>query len=459
MAEAMLTTAELARWLDGRLVGNDVAFNSVSQDTRSLPAGALYVAIVGERLDGHDYLAAAAQAGAVAALVSREVADSPIPQVIVDDSKLALGRFGSLWRQRFAIPVAAVTGSSGKTTVKDLLTCICAAAAGGADKVLATQGNLNNDLGVPLTLLRLRATHRYAVIEMGMNHHGEIRYLTGLAKPDVALINNAMPVHLEGVGSLRGVAEAKGEIYEGLAASGTAILNAEDEFADYWRSLNPGRRQIAFGLNKGDVTATATLGALSSDIVLNTPEGKLATRLAIPGVHNVKNAAAATAAALALGIALDAIAQGLAAYAGTKGRLQVKPARFGGLLVDDTYNANPGSMKAALDVLAQLPGRRIFVMGGMGELGPDSAQLHAEVGAYAVGRADALYAYGLDTPQAVAAFGAEGRQFDDVAALTAALAPTLDAQSAVLVKGSRSMRMERVVDALKLETDDQKGAH
>ncbi|WP_374335037.1 bifunctional UDP-N-acetylmuramoyl-L-alanyl-D-glutamate--2,6-diaminopimelate ligase MurE/UDP-N-acetylmuramoyl-tripeptide--D-alanyl-D-alanine ligase MurF [Leeia sp.] len=444
---AMTTLSMAAEAIGAQLIGNDVAFRHVTHDTRTVQQGSLYVARKGASLDGHALIPDALAAGAVAALVSEVPAAAyACPVLQVADVDLALGKLAAWWRGRFRIPVAGVTGSVGKTTVKEMLAAICAAEV-GAEQVLATEGSFNNHTGLPLTLLRLRPQHRFAVIEMGMNHTGEIAYLTGLTRPDVALINNAAPIHLPGVGgTLDGVAAAKGEIFRGLAASGIAVINAADPYADYWSGLNPGRRKVTFGTAQADVHAEASSSARGTELLLHTLSGEIQTCLQVPGQHNVRNAQAATAAALALGISPKAVAAGLAQYQGSKGRLQQKPARFGGRLIDDTYNAQPASMRAALDVLQAMPGKRVFVMGGMGELGEQSCDLHAEVGAYAQGRTDCMLAWGGDTAQACAAFGPTAQHFTEFDALLQALETLLDADCSVLVKGSRAMRMERVVE-------------
>lgn len=453
------STHNLAGWLSGRALGADVQFTSTSQDTRQLQPGALYIALQGEQFDGHQFMAQAAAAGAVAALVNQAWADQQtqfaLPIIAVENTHAALGQFAARWAHEWRVrsggKTIAITGSSGKTTVKELIASVLRAWVGEA-QVLATLGNLNNDIGVPLTLLRLRDTHQFAVIEMGMNHLGEIAYLTELTQPDVALINNAQPVHLAGVGGdIAGVAQAKGEIYAGLGANGIAIINADDAYANYWASLNTDRRLLRFGEAQAEIRITQhTLKPLGSTLTFATPAGDLSVTLPLPGAHNVHNAAAATAAAIALGAPLAAITAGLLACEGAKGRLQQQPANFGGMLIDDTYNANPASMQAALDVLAALPGQRFFVMGDMGELGDDTLALHAKIGDYASRLPLAgLYCLGDFVAETVRAYGAHAVHAPSVDALIAALQPQLGTDSVVLVKGSRFMRMERVVAQLK----------
>jgi len=442
----MMDLAEAARAVGGAAHG-EARFTGVTTDSRAVDAGDLFVALAGERFDGHEYVAEAARRGAVAAMVSRRVAAEPsVAQVVVDDTRLALGRLAGHWRGRFAMPLAALTGSNGKTTVKEMLAAILAAHCGTREAVLATRGNLNNDIGMPLTLLRLRESHRYAVIEMGMNHAGEIDYLTRIARPAVALVNNAQRAHVGLLGSVEAVARAKGEIYAGLSSAGIAVVNADDPHAAYWRSLNAGRRIVSFGLSGGaDVAAARGDGAWR----FTTPAGAFTVALQVRGEHNVRNALAACAAAHALGVAPEAMRAGLASFAGVPGRLQRRVGASGAVVIDDTYNANPESMKAALGVLAEEPGRKVFVMGDMGELGGESAALHAEVGEYArKAGIDALIATGEASRQAVQAFGKGATHFDDVESLALAAARESQRGATLLVKGSRFMRMERVSDAL-----------
>ena len=367
----------------------------------------------------------------------------------VDDTRLALGRLAAFWRARFVSPLIAITGSNGKTTVKEMLALILRQVAGESG-VLATVGNLNNDIGMPLTLLRLNAAHRYAVIEMGMNHPGEISYLSSLARPTVALINNAGTAHIGELGSVDAIARAKAEIFEGLDNAGIAILNSDDTFADYWRGLVLRRRMVDFGLVKqAAVSARYELAVFASLVTFRTPEEEFVATLAIPGLHNIKNALAVVACAYALDIPSAAIAAGLAAYAGVKGRLQRKRHVSGALVIDDTYNANPESMKAAIAVLAAYSGRKFFVMGDMGELGTNAEAMHASIGEFAKrAGVHAMFALGDMSAAAARSFGAGARHFSSVDELVGALSRGLEQESTVLVKGSRFMRMERVVEAL-----------
>jgi UDP-N-acetylmuramoyl-tripeptide--D-alanyl-D-alanine ligase len=446
--------AEAARAVGGALRGEDVRFDAVSTDSRALRRGSLFVALRGERFDGHDFVAAAAGAGAAAALVDAAWAgahaDAPLPLVVADDARAALGRLAAAWRSRFPIPLVALTGSNGKTTVKEMLASILREASGNPDAVLATQGNLNNDIGVPLMLLRLRGHHRFAVIEMGMNHAGEIAYLTRLARPTVALVTNAGQAHVEHLGSVEAVARAKGEIFESLRPEGTAVLNADDAHASLWRERVADHRVVDFGLDRpAAVSAAVTLLADGAELDLRLPGGGCRARLSVPGRHNVRNALAAAAAAVALGVAPEAIGRGLTKFHGVAGRLATVTGRNGARLIDDTYNANPQSMRAALEVLAQRPGRRLFVMGDMGELGPDAPALHRGIGAAAreLG-VERLYALGEHSREAVAAFGDGGRWYERIEELLADIENELAPGVTVLVKGSRFMRMERAVRLL-----------
>ncbi|ENO85739.1 UDP-N-acetylmuramoyl-tripeptide--D-alanyl-D-alanine ligase [Thauera linaloolentis] len=435
-----------------------VRFGSVGTDSRALAPGQLFVALRGERFDGHHFVAAAAEAGAAAALVdARWFADNPapaLPVVVVDDTRLALGTLAAAWRARFALPLIGVTGSNGKTTVKEMCAAILRAQARrdgfGDESVLATRGNLNNDIGMPLTLLELRDFHRAAVVEMGMNRPGEIAYLAALAQPTVAVVNNAQRAHLQGMGTLDEVAQEKGAIYTGLGSAGVAVVNADDLHAGDWRGLNAGRRIVTFGIDQAaDVRGRGTLRGLGSRVELETPQGRIEFTLQVPGAHNVRNALAAAAACLAAGAAPDAVAEGLAQFAGTRGRLQRRDGLKGALILDDSYNANPDSVRAAIDVLAAMPGHTWLVLGDMGEVGETSAQVHDEIGGYAKSKGiDGLFALGEMTAVAARNFGEGGHHFGSPEALVRALSARLDTDSVVLVKGSRFMRMERVADAL-----------
>ena len=455
----MMRLSEAALATRGQLVGADVEFCCVGTDSRAIKKGQLFVALKGENFDGHEYAAQSLEKGAAAVLVSK--ASNASTAVVVKDTRLALGELAAHWRAKFDMPVVAITGSNGKTTVKEMLAAILKVVADDAS-VLATQGNLNNDIGLPMTMLNLGKQHRYAVLEMGMNHTGELSYLTNLAKPSVALVNNAGTAHIGELGSVEAIANAKGEIFEGLADGGTAIINADDVFANLWKNLASKHQQVTFGLKaKADVTAKYELHASSSDVDLLAPNGTVKFTLPAPGLHNVSNALAAASAALALNVSLENIAAGLSNFAGVKGRLQAKQGFAGAKLIDDTYNANPMSMKAAIDVLKASVGRRIFVMGDMAELGADEAIMHAEIGAYAkAADIEKFYALGELTKNAVTAFGLNAMHFETVEALAESLKSMMNAETTLLVKGSRSMRMERVVDAIQLaQTNNNGGNH
>ncbi len=433
--------------------GHTAQVGGVCTDSRQLRHGELFIALHGPNFDGHRFATAAAHAGAAAILAQSALADSPgVPVIQVADTRIALGRLAAWWRDRFDGPLIALTGSNGKTTVKEMIAAILRAACDDAAEVLATEGNLNNDIGMPLTLLKLTPRHRYAVIEMGMNHVGEIDYLARIARPDVALVNNAQRAHVGELGDLATIAKSKGEIFAGLRAGGVAIINADDPHADYWRALTRAHRQITFGLRGGDVRGEFSDAAGRSQLQAGTPSGPLTIDLNVPGEHNARNALAATAAAVAVGVPLAAVARGLVGYTGTKGRLQHKRGLRGALLIDDTYNANPDSMRAALEVLARAAGARLFVMGDMGELGTEAPALHAEIGARARALGvQTLLAFGQLSLNAVEAFGAGANHFADLDTLIATARELCSPGMTVLVKGSRFMRMERVVDALLAE--------
>jgi UDP-N-acetylmuramoyl-tripeptide--D-alanyl-D-alanine ligase len=447
---AMESLGAAARRIGAKLHGEDRGFSRVITDTRRLEPGDLFVALSGERFDGHDFLRRAASLGAAGAIVSR-VIDCALPQIEVADALAALQAYGAAWRAQFDYPVIGVTGSNGKTTTKQLLAAVLAAKG----PVLATDGNYNNHIGVPLTLCRLRAEHALAIIEMGANHAGEIAQLAQLARPTIGIVTQAGDAHLEGFGSREGVARAKGELFECLSADGTAIINADDAHAPLWRSLSAHARICSFGLGEADVSATdVQVGADGSSLVLVTPSGSAPVALPLAGAHNVVNALAAAAAGHVLGMSPMEIAAGLARAQGAAGRVSWKHAAHGARLIDDSYNANPTSMRAGLDLLAAQPGRRLAVLGGMGELGPQADALHEAVGRHArAAGIEQLYALGPMAPAYARGFGTGAKTFDAAEALIAALQAELDSDAVLLVKGSRSARMERVVAALSGETD------
>jgi UDP-N-acetylmuramoyl-tripeptide--D-alanyl-D-alanine ligase len=455
----MMRLSEAAFATRGQLIGSDIEFCCAGTDSRAVKKGQLFVAIKGEHFDGHEYAAQSLAQGASAVLISRSL--DVVPALQVEDTRLALGTLAAYWRTKFTIPVVAITGSNGKTTVKEMLAAILKAATGDDASVLATQGNLNNDIGLPMTMLNLTNQHRYAVLEMGMNHTGELAYLTNLAKPNIALVNNAGAAHIGELGSIEAIAKAKGEIFEGLSSSGIAIINADDVFADLWKNLASNHQKMTFGLKtKADVSATYELHTTSSDVKLMTPSGTVKFTMLAPGLHNVSNALAAASAALAMNISLEMIGIGLSNFKGVKGRLQFKQGFAGAKIIDDTYNANPVSMKAAVDVLKANNGQRIFVMGDMAELGPDAELMHEEIGSYAKESGIEFFlALGTLTKNAVAVFGANARHFDTAEELVEAIKQLMSAETAVLVKGSRSMRMERVVEAIQLAQTNINGGN
>ena len=446
----------VAKAVGGTLHGNDVDFAGVTQDTRTLAKGDLYVALSGERFDGHDFVRRAATLGAAAALVERAI-DCALPQVQVADSLVGLQAMAAAHRVAMATPVIAVTGSNGKTTVKQMLASIFEQAG----PVLATQGNLNNHIGVPLTLMRLRDDHRFAVIEMGANHGGEIAQLCTIAKPDIGIVTQASGAHLEGFGSLQGIVEAKGELFEGLSESGIAIINADDPAVSQWMDRAAPRSALRFGLQAadGDVALDElTAHASHSEVQARTPLGLLRFELRMPGRHNVSNALAAAAAGIAAGLQLEAIAAGLQAVKPPAGRLSFRTAENGVRLLDDTYNANPTSLRAALAVLAQQPGEHWLALGDMLELGADSDAEHAQAGREtAASGVTRLFTLGQAAANAADAFGDGAAKFDDHAALIDALRSALSqrnpADIVIAFKGSRGARMERCVEAL-MRSDD-----
>ena len=454
----MLDLDRAARDIGAGRRGPNVSFGGVTTDSRQVAHGDLFVALRGERHDGHAFVRQALDSGAVAAMVddARAVADHAVPLILVDDTLQARGRLAAAWRNRFTLPLVAVTGSNGKTTVKEMLAAILRAHV-GEDAVLESSGNLNNAIGMPLMLLRLRSHHRHAVLEMGMNHLGEIRYLTTLASPTAALVNNAGTAHIGELGSRESIAQAKGEIYEGLSAGGVALINADDDFAEYWRGLNRGRRVVDFG-----IAATAQVrGSVAGDeLSVSTPRDQYRVRVPVPGLHNLRNALAACAAAYALEVPTAAVIWGFATFEGAKGRLQSKPGKAGARVIDDTYNANPDSMRAAIAVLAQAAPPRVLVMGDMGELGGDAGRMHEELGVAArEAGIERLFTLGELAARAAQAFGRGADAFQDLDALCAQLIPLLSPASTVLVKGSRFMRMERVVNRLVDGAGADEGGH
>jgi UDP-N-acetylmuramoyl-tripeptide--D-alanyl-D-alanine ligase len=444
----MRTLAHFAEACGGRLQGEDRVYSGVCTDTRTLAAGELFVALRGPRFNGNEFIAAAHAAGAAGAVVDTPQS-IPLSQVIVAESLAALARAAQHWRRRFNIPLIAVAGSNGKTSTKEMTAAILARAG----SCLATRGNLNNHIGVPLTLLRLAPEHRFAVIEMGANQIGDVAALVELAAPSIGLITNAGAEHLEGFGSLEAVARAEGEVIEALPATATAIINADDPYAPLWRRMTRAE-VVGFGMGEAaawralDVHCDVDAQGFNTRFTLVSPQGRASVVLALAGRHNVMNALAAAAAAAA-GASLPNIVAGLAAVRAVPGRLQFKRAQSGAWLIDDSYNANPSSVRAAIEVLAQLDGKKWLVLGDMAELGAFAQSSHAEIGAYARAHGiERLFTTGALAVGAIESFGAGGQWFPDATALSAALLASVDAGVRLLVKGSRVNRLERVVEAL-----------
>ena len=440
-----LSLASIAEATQGRLRGHETHIEAVSTDSRKRIGNALFVALRGEQHDAHDFIAQARENGAVAALVERE-ADIDLPQVIVADVQIALGQIAAHVRRQRDVCVIGITGSNGKTTVKTLLAGILSRHA----PTHASSGSFNNEIGLPLTLLAMPADTRFAVLEMGAGKPGDIDYLVGIAQPQVALVNNIAPAHLERMGSLDGVAKTKGAIYSGLPESGIAVINADDAYAGFFTGLAGHRRVIRFGLDAhADVTARHDRRAATNLFTLVTPQGEIEVSLPLLGQHNVLNAVAAASLALAVDVPLATIKEGLEAAAAVGGRGAQRKHASGALIIDDTYNANPASFAAAIDTLASFVGTRILVVGDMRELGADAESLHAEVGALAASKGiDRLYAVGQLSRATANAFGGEARHFADQAALITALRGELESSMTVLIKGSRGSAMDRVVGGL-----------
>jgi len=434
-----LTLKAAAAAAQGEAFGADVRLRGLGLDSRRVRAGELFVALAGDHVDGHDYVEEAGRQGAAAALVARRL-PIDLPQILAPDVTVALGRIARYWREQLAVRVVAITGSNGKTTVKEMIASILSRIG----PTLATRGNYNNELGVPLTLGRLAPEHRFAVIEMGCGQPGDIRYLADLARPEIGVVTNAGPAHLERLGSVEGVARTKGELFESLPASGTAVINGDDTFAEDWSSRSAHCARLSFGAAKGcDVRELAGNGPM---LAMDTPIGRIETRLALPGAHNRMNALAATAAAIALNVSKDDIETGLAAVRSLPGRLEAHSTAAGWTLIDDTYNANPASLYAGLKVVADSGDEAWLVLGDMAELGEDSERMHAEVGQSAADLGvKRLFAVGRDSAAAVVAFGQGAKHYDSHAALASELKGAVHEGVVCLVKGSRSSAMESIV--------------
>ena len=447
-----MTLQQALGWVNAaHMIGSgEVRVKRVHTDTRTLQAGDLFVALKGERFDAHDFLVQAKAHGAIAAIAHHGLSSAGLPGLEVNDSKRALGQLAAGWRQQFDLPLIAVTGSNGKTTVTQMIASILRVFKPG--HAFATEGNLNNDVGVPLTLLRLSHAHQIGVVELGMNHPGEIAYLASLSQPTVALVNNAQREHLEFMGSVQAVAQENGTVIEALGTQGVAVFPADDDYADVWKKAAGSRTTLTFALRgPADVTAEAIWAGDGWQVVATTPSGRIEFKLHIAGRHNVKNALAATACALAAGVPVSSIAAGLSDFVPVKGRsraVAVTIQERALTLVDDTYNANPDSMRAAIEVLAELPGPRLLVLGDMGEVGEQGPQFHDEAGRFAQERGiEILFTLGMASERAAVGFG-RGQHFENMAALNQAVLAKLPDVRSILVKGSRFMKMERVVQAI-----------
>ncbi len=442
--------SEIAEKIKGKQIGADAEIASVSIDTRALQPGDLYVAIKGHQFDGNEFVGKVEQAGGAAAILNKGFT-TKLPHILVDDTRLALGWLASAWRDKATAKIVGITGSNGKTTVKEMTASILSMDGG----TLFTKGNLNNDIGVPLTLLRLNETHRYAVIEMGANHPREIAYISAIAKSDVVILNNAGAAHIEGFGSLDGIAKAKGEIIETLKPDGIAVLNMDDNYFDYWKSIAGNKKVISFGLTENaDVKAKNIQmdiidNAFATSFDLVTSNAVTHTKLKLAGQHNVLNALAATAAALALGLDLEKIRSGLEKVKPVTGRMQPLVSRLGNIVIDDTYNANATSLKAGLDVLVNCKGKHWVVLGAFGELGTESPKIHEEIGELLSSKGVVrLLAIGSDAKNTVKVFGKGATFFDSQDELIGALKSELKGDETILVKGSRTQHMENVAAAL-----------
>jgi UDP-N-acetylmuramoyl-tripeptide--D-alanyl-D-alanine ligase len=452
--------AHLQRRVAGSVMTTEAVFGGVSTNSKTVQRGNLFVALRGERFDAHDFLDDVVAAGAAAVVAERVPSGFALPALIVADTRFALGEIGRFWRSQFELPLIAVTGSNGKTTVKEMIASILHAEF-GEDNYLATRGNFNNEIGVPLTLLRLESGHRAAVLELGMNHPGEITRLAAIAQPTVALVNNAQREHLEFMASVEAVAQENGSVIRALPKHGIAVFPADDAYTPMWRSMVSGasqRKALTFGLSDdASVWCTWKPAEFGSEITVRVKEHSFVVNLAAAGVHNVRNALAAIACCLAIGLHRKAIVRGLEAFQPVSGRLQRKIATSGATVIDDTYNANPDSVRAAIDVLALASAPRVLVLGDMGEVGQEGRQFHIEIGAYARGRGiEQLFTLGELAQHASTAFGAHARHSTDIDALKLAAQAAAPAGATVLVKGSRFMRMERVVQHLTGETRQEK---
>ncbi len=442
-----MSLSRAAAAIDAIHVGDDVTFHGCNTDTRTIEPDSLFIALQGDNFDGHDFVDMAEQKRASSLMLSRQVAHS-LPALMVDDTRKSMGLLAKHWREQLDIPMVAITGSNGKTTVKEMVKSILSTVA----SVHATSGNFNNDIGVPLTLFAMDTSHHYAVIEMGANHLGEIEWLSAIAQPNVAVITQCAPAHLEGFGSIEGVARAKSEIFSGLKPGGTAVINADDNYAGFWLDKSSQHDHVSFGIE----TEQADIRAIDIDsdnemtrFTLLANDESIVISLPLLGRHNVMNALAAAACCISLDIPLTSIQAGLRSMTPVKGRLQIKRGYQNSKIIDDTYNANPVSLNAAIKVLASYQGKRIMVLGDMGELGDDAKTMHANAGKQALEMGiDALYTLGELSQFAHAAFGKHAQHHQSHDALIGALKQVVDDNTTILVKGSRAIQMERIVNAL-----------
>ncbi len=441
--------AQLLHSVKSGVVAENAFFEGITTDSRSAASGNLFVALRGDRFDAHDFLSDVIAKGVAAVVVEHVPVGVKVPALVVPNTRVALGEIAMGWRRQFTLPVIGVTGSNGKTTVKEMIASILNAAF-GENHFMATRGNFNNDIGVPLTMLRLTSSHQAAVIELGMNHPGEIAVLSAIAQPTVALVNNAQREHQEFMESVEAVARENGAVIQSLAEDGIAVFPSDDPHTPLWREYASKRKVISFGFSDdADVSCTVESSDFGSLLQVNVGENKFPVTLAAAGLHNVRNAMAAIACASAMGISVAAITRGLESFAPVNGRLQRKLAPLGTVVIDDTYNANPDSVRAAIDVLAQANAPRILVLGDMGEVGDDGVKFHEEIGAYAAERGiDVVHTLGVLAQHSTKAFGMQGQHHETITALNQKLSEVITAASTVLVKGSRFMKMERVVQHL-----------
>lgn len=440
--------SDAAKILQGELKGEDAIFYGASTDTRSLQAGQLFFAWKGDKHDAHNFLDSIEAKGAIGAVVERYTPSVNISQIIVKDSQKALGILAKEWKKQWTGTTIALTGSNGKTTLKEMIASILREKG----QTLSTEGNLNNHVGCPLTILRLNDQYEYAVLEMGANHFDEIRYLTKIAKPDVAIVNNAGPCHLEGFGDVEGVSRAKGEIFEGLPSNGTAIINADDVYADYWTSINAGHKVMTFGMDNSADFMAKNIDQQSFDLVVGTEDIRI--NLALVGAHNILNACAAAAATFAVGATLQEIKVGLENLSCVKGRLEKIQLSPNHILINDAYNGNPASLKAGIDALEGIAEHTWLVLGDMRELGTQAIQLHEECGKYAkIKGFDQIFTLGELSQKTMEAFGEGGHHFETHDEIIAQLKHNLDdiknESVAILVKGSNSMKMYLIADAMR----------